>query len=221
MYAAGSYSYTGQPIPYTGAPLSSPELLGSFYTFCADTTAYFVPGKVYQVQSRAAAPSSFQNSLGGWLFDKYWTNGSPVVPTTSLVGYVPGHNALYANTSFGTSPNTLSNYQVAGAIQADIWTALGKPIPSGYNFEALASAANTVFGWSSSWVAAQPGTVNEISLWGPNDNYGYHNPAQAQLYVPCTITPTAVPEPASLIVWLLLGAAAVGMVLRRRRSNAA
>ena len=54
-----------------------------------------------------------------------------------------------------------------------------------------------------------------------NNNYGLGDPAQPQLYVPVVVggsngVPTAVPEPAAILVWSLLGAASwLGMGVSR------
>jgi hypothetical protein len=193
-----------------GTHVSGHNSFYSFYTFCCGVSDVFVPGNAYQITAVASAPSNLNNTVGGWLFRRYWSNPSEVVPE-SLTGYVPGHNALAANQTIAGNSNT----SVAGAIQATIWQSLGQTPPAGYNFVGLAQWADTTFGWSSLW---QPVSgIAQIQLWGPNNNYGYGEPGQPQLYMPGVGQAAAAPEPASLLVWsLLAGAAWLGMRRGRR-----
>jgi hypothetical protein len=195
--------------------------LGTFYTFCAAVSNVFVPTYAYQVTaagsvSSVSNPPVTMNAAGQWLYSQYWDNTSTTIPA-SLVGYVPGHDALAGPQ---LSPS-MTNVQVAGAIQAEIWASLGETPPAGYDWATLVTEANALFGWNN--YSSTSVTVDEIALWGPDNNYGYGNPAQGQLdaYAPLQINPysiAAVPEPATIIIWSLLGAGSwLGMRVWRRR----
>jgi hypothetical protein len=115
----------------------------------------------------------------------------------------------------------MANTDVAGALQAEIWTSLGfNPASAGYNFTGVMSEVATAFNWSSATIPPLvPGTaVEEMPLWGPENNYNLGNPAQPQFYIPSTFnTPLTIPEPATLIVWSLLGASSwLGMRVWRQ-----
>ncbi len=208
VYGPGSFSEV------TGSPVGSPVAIGSFYTFCGDTAHVFVPGKAYKVTGVDSVTSSM-TPAGKSLYYQYWNQSSPTVPG-ALAGYVPGHAALASNSTIGGIPST----QVAGALQAEIWTSLGQTLPSGYPWASLVSAAEGVFDWAGNTVTVPDDAIEGMTLWGPNNNYGYGDPGQTQLYAPPTISPSpSVPEPATMIVWGLLGTASwLGMRIRRRLS---
>jgi hypothetical protein len=200
----GGYDNGGYYGNYHGA--YSSQLLGSFYTFCASQSLYFVPGYAYQVTSLTEA-SSLETSLGGWLFAKYWLNHNPNLPG-SLEGYVPGHDALLQNASIGGMTNT----SIAGAIQDEIWKSLG----FNYQFGNLHATAETTFGWALP-EGYSAGTIDKLMLYAPQNNYGCGYPGgQPQLYIPSSGT-NIIPEPATMVVWLLLAAASwLGMKVCRR-----
>ena len=79
------------------------------------------------------------------------------------------------------------NTSVAGALQAEIWASLGETWSAGYDWSGQVAAAEGVFQWAENLVAVPDNTIDQLSLWGPNNNYGYGNPAQAQMYVPSEI----------------------------------
>ena len=198
---------------------SGSNSVASFYTFCADTTLNFYPGSIYHITGEAPE-NGLMTQFGKWLFYQYWTNGDPVAPG-SLTGYVPGHAALAANATFGS----LSNVQVAGAMQAEIWTSLGMALPSGYNFAGLKTTAEGIFGWVPTATGQSFGAVDELTLT-PTLSNGQDNSGetQSQLYVPdITQGVFIVPEPATIIIWSLLGLGSwLGMrVWRRRRGGPA
>jgi hypothetical protein len=184
------------------------KLLGSFYTFCASQSLYFLPGYAYQVTSLDEVPS-FETTLGGWLFSQYWTNPSATLPS-DLNGYVPGHQALSNNTTIGGMAST----SVAGAIQDEIWKSLGFD----YEFESLHTTAETTFGWDPNGTYSV-GLIDKIMLNCPQNNYGTGYPGgQPQLYIPPT--GIVIPEPASMVVWSLLGVGGwLGMRVYRRRAR--
>ena len=193
---------------------------GDFYTFCCDINHVFVPGNLYEVSAVTSVwQSTFPTSLGGWLFANYWNNlSSNVSNPVPANGFVPGHEALTDNSIFyGSNSQQLTNRQVAGAIQDEIWSSLG------FNpqFGSLASTADGMFGWTSAYSNWSPvnNGVLQLSLDGPNNNYGYGDPAQPQLYIPPPLESLSAvtPEPASMIIWSLLGAASwLGMRIWRR-----
>ena len=211
VYGPGSFSDA------TGSPIGSPTVIGSFYTFCGDTAHVFVPGKAYKVTSVAPITSGM-TPLGQSLYYQYWNNDNPDVPGT-LAGYVPGHNALASHSSIGGIPSL----QVAGALQAEIWTSLGQTPPAAYPWATLMSAAESAFDWAGHPVTLPVDyEIDGMALSGPNNNYGYGDPGQTQLYAPPTISGSSsqVPEPATMIVWALLGVSCwLGTSLRRRRTR--
>jgi hypothetical protein len=210
----------------------------TFLTFCGDDSHYFSPGGTYTVTdfvgvstglipyTNVTAWNLYLNTLpiqtgppttpatasslqqAAWLFDQYSNNSSTTIPSSGP--WVPGHAFLASGTpiaGYGSS-------YIAAAIQDAIWSlegysgdwsgadqtiarALGWLSPSGtfssLNFDGIGT------------LAPENGTVFLIELSG---NY---SPAQGQLY--------QIPEPATILVWSLLGAVAwLGMrVVRRRR----
>jgi hypothetical protein len=229
------YGGNGSGVHGTGANDTGPNLNDpistypstGFYTFCAATTNVFVPGYNYEVSSVTSATNAppgivgatAMSVFGQWLYSRYWSNTSTSVPG-SLTGYVPGHAALAANSTFGTGPNSMTNLQVAGAIQTLIWGSLNETPPSGYNYPGLATQAEALFGWDPNSTPAVLSAVDEISLSGPDNNYGYNNPAQTQLFVPSNGSNSGfdggIPEPATIVIWSALGVGCLGMRVGRR-----
>jgi hypothetical protein len=225
VYGPGAFDSNNGPWNSTQSPVQ-----GTFYTFCAAVANVFVPGNAYRVDkvgpvsTVSTSPNVSMKPAGTWLYKSYWDDKP--VPTGSLEGYVPGHtallNALNNNQEFGTGTAAMTSKEVAGALQAEIWNSLGETPPLNYGYEDLVTKANLLFGWDK--YTSTDVVVDELSLWGPNNNYGYNNPAQQQLdaYVPVEFIPTstATPEPASLAIWGLGSVLAVGVVcVRRRKAN--
>jgi hypothetical protein len=125
-----------------------------------------------------------------------------------------------SNTStFGTLPNQLTSQQVAGAIQAEIWTALGKPIPGGYGYEDVKKEAEGIFGWNPGGNYGFAGEVDVLTLT-PLTSGGVDDPAQGQLYVPGSGVGPSTPEPTTFVVWGLLGLVTAGYGAWRRKRAA-
>jgi hypothetical protein len=192
--------------------------VGTFYTFCADTTKYVYPGNIYHVadagvpQHTSGPGTTEMSQFGQWLFYEYWSNGNKDAPA-SLAGYVPGHQALSnTNNSFGS----LSNLEVAGAIQEEIWASLGI---TSFPFADLRATAESIFGWNPDAIGQSFGSVDMLTLT-PLTSGGVDDPGQPQLYVP-DVAPgnvsNVVPEPATIIIWSLLGTVAITIGWWRRR----
>ena len=64
--------------------------------------------------------------------------------------------------------------------------------PSGYGYEPLPGKAENIFHWDQYASSGANDPVDKITLWGPNNNYGWGNPAEAQLYVPSLLPNAAV-----------------------------
>ncbi len=188
--------------------------VATFYTFCADTQHYFYPGNTYHVTGEVQDNSSL-GSFGSWLYYNYWNNSDQTAPN-DLNGYVPGHAVLSNTSSFGTSPNQLTSQQVAGAIQAEIWTALGKPIPDGYGYQDVKTTAEEIFGWNPKGNYGSVGEVDVLTLT-PLTSGGVDDPAQGQLYVPGFGAGPPTPEPTTFVIWGLLGLVAAGYGTWRRK----
>jgi hypothetical protein len=203
VYAPGSFNPDGSP--------NNPVLLGGFYEFCDDIAHYFVPGYAYEVTGLNPLSTTAQGSLGAALVAAYWANTSSSLPAVVSTGYVPGHDALLANAFIGGWQNS----QVAGAIQDEVWMSAG--FPSQFSFT---SAIAADLGWSN--LGPTSTTVDQIVLYGPNNNYGYGEPGQPQLYIP-PFTPNpytaqVVPEPSTIAIWSLLGGLGTIGWWRRKRA---
>ncbi len=208
----------------TGAPspnLSSYLVPGaSFHTFCASKTLEFYPGDAYQVGTLASA-SGLDGTLGGAIFSAYWNNDPPLpsgnLPLHSVPsgGYVPGHDALYGNKILSGYSNT----DISGAIQDEVWTSLGEE--SGFQFGTTSSVA-TALGWSQIEYADESYGIQTFGLIQPPDAPYWldESEGQPQLYITSASPFNGLtPEPATIVVWSLLGAVAwLGVRFWRRRA---
>ena len=200
VYSSAAYNSQGQ----VSRGLSG-YYQGSFYTFCCSVNIGFTPGSPYQVTGVApnsTLPTGFGTTEGAWLFNQYWNDTSPTVPSPLNTGYVPGHAALVAlggsagsTTLTNATPSsfniphwygTPNNTWVSGAIQAQIWESLGQTPTNGYtpSYTWLADWAQAVFNWSAAYdtfIGSNPNgvTLGEMQLAGTNGD-----PAQPQLYIP-------------------------------------
>jgi hypothetical protein len=193
---------TTYPGAFTAAPTSS-----TVFTFCAETTQT-IATPVY-VTNLAQTNSTGQYTLhdfGQWLFFRYANGGNAAVPT---------HAGL--------------NNNWAGAIQWSLWNDMGysqqftNPISGQDATFHTAYAADTAWqnrdksktyvdvAWLSSSYADVPQAANNYKIGTGN--------AQDQIIFVSAGGLSEVPEPASIIVWSLLGLSATGIAAVRRRRN--
>jgi len=207
--------------------------LTPFFTFCGDDSHYFSPGSTYKVTDFVGVPSGlieytnvtawnkYLNTLplgtglaapgtaataaslrqAAWLFDQYFNNTS-----TQSNPWVPGHSLLLGSSVLVG----YTNANIAGAIQDAIWSLEGY---AGHWSSTDDQPIATALGW---------GTFSNLSFDGignlaPKNDVvlielsGDYSPAQGQLW--------EVPEPATLLIWSLLGASWTGLAVVRRRWN--
>ena len=188
---------------------SMQNCLGTFYTFCADPSTMMDLGVLYKVNAVADANYlGYQLSdYGKWIYYEYAQNDNGTLTTS----YIPGH----------ISPDFTST--VAGAIQEGIWSQLtlngnGVGLPSGWDDSAYNAVAGTD---GVNWLADYNNSLSpDLSSVGIAQLQlaGVNVQNQMVLTVLGTQGNTAVPEPATIIVWSLLGAASwLGMGVWRQR----
>ena len=199
-------------------------LKGTFFTFCADPTTLMSTGITYEV---AAVSESNHlgytlSDYGKWIYYQYALNdyddGNGV-----LDSFIPGH---ISSPDFTTA--------IAGAIQEGIWlnltisgdnnfttdTPADGQYPSGWNRNAYSAVCGD-------WVAAyQSGTTSGFETY--KDKIGIaqltlgDGTGNFQNQMVFTVagngnTTPIVPEPATMLVWALLGISAVLIGWMRRR----
>jgi len=200
---------------------SAGTLKGTFYTFCADPTTFINYNTRYVVHAVADSNAlGYQlSNYGKWIYYQFAKNDSGPVTAS----YIPGHTTTTSDPN--VAEGAIFTDLVAGAIQEGLWQELTK---------------NNVVDWPAGWTHAAYDKVSADQNWlsnyqnGANDDFlldmGAVNIGQLQLNqvgvqnqmvltfvggAPNEVTP--VPEPATVIVWSVLGLAAAGFGAWRRK----
>jgi hypothetical protein len=189
------------------------NLKGTFYTFCADPTVLMNIGVLYRVNELANSNELGYtiSDYGKWIYYEYAKNDS--LPLVS--SYIPGHQS-----SDFTS-------LVAGAIQEGIWGQLTKngsvDWPTGWGSIDDPSNAYNQVSTAGNWFSHF--TNNDDSSFATYKNaikvaqlkLGNDNVQNQMVLTFINGSGPPVPEPATMVVWLLLGAASwLGMKICRR-----
>jgi hypothetical protein len=161
-----------------------------FYTFCTEVTQY-VPNPGGILTITALQDAA---SLG--------FNSSSYFKTSK---------GIYAFQKWSQNPTYYNSARYSAATQAIVWESENiAPINYGIN---PASYISEIAALTSGWDAAWRPLNESVIIWGNN---------QDQLFL-STVEPTgdgAVPEPATIIVWSLLGTSCcLGMRVWRRRGS--
>jgi hypothetical protein len=218
VYSSGAFDLS------TGAPSPNLSLYlvpgASFHTFCASKVLEFYPGDAYEAGALTPA-TGLDGTLGGAVFSAYWSNDPPLASSSLPLisppsgGYVPGHDALYGNKILSGYSNT----DIAGAIQDEVWTSLAEE--SGFQFGTTSGVA-AALGWSQIGYTGETYGIQTFGLIQPPDAPYWldESEGQPQLYI-TSANPFdgSTPEPATIVVWSLLGAVTwLGMRFWRRRA---
>jgi hypothetical protein len=190
---------------------SGMNLKGTFYTFCADPTTLMNVGTLYSVNNvtNSNALGYALSDYGKWIYYEYAKNDT--LPSES--SFIPGHQSA-GFTSL-----------VAGAIQEGIWLQLKKngqtDWPTGWTTYAYDTVSGTAAGnWYSHYLNGDDSSfaahknsiaIAQLQLNGVN--------VQNQMVLTMMTGAGPVPEPATLMVWSVLGAAGwLSLRASRRRA---
>ena len=229
VYSPGTWTNGTTGISaYSGAGSSPSGYIGTFWTFCGSITEKFVPGAAYKVSSfetmTANAGSNigqpntnYMSAAGQALFAAY-ASGGQSFRSGSYTVKVPGHDALSSAVITGPNDiNGLTAQQIAQATQDYIWQSLGfsdatiKGEDGAYPNDLSDAISKLGWGYFSTVTNDQSPALRSMFMQEPGNptyNYGYTQIAQPQLfYTASSGAGNSTPEPATLVVWSLLGAA--------------
>jgi hypothetical protein len=214
---------------YANATDSTP--LGSFFTFCADPSTFMNYNTRYKVNAVADANHLGYDlsDYGKWIYYEYAKNDNNDNGGTTLASFIPGHTITTSNPNgVPVAGGDTFTSEVAGAIQEGIWKQLTYGNSTGWQLSGWTddSAYTAVSGreaWATHFAAADH---DDSSFAQYKDAIGIaqltlgQGDVQNQMVLTMVANPgPTVPEPATIVVWLLLGAASgLGMRIRRRAS---
>ncbi len=186
-----------------------------FYTFCAqlgeviqfDTTYYVV-----DIRGNQNSGGDLINDFGQWVYYGY-------------SGTLEANNAVPNRVPAGTPPNLLDTQDEGGTIQWAIWAALGVDPAFDLNttqqtlYDSWATPYATDCTPGHDWYDFKANNLGKDPVaiaWLDTDPYGSGESQDQMVIVPGGLYD--IPEPASLIVWSLLGAGSwLGLRVWRRR----
>jgi hypothetical protein len=194
-----------------GGPFTATTAGGSWLTFCIEDTPhpeYFVPGATYTVASKnnntAALTNNVISNAGKWFYYEFrlaQTGGSIDAGLATIVGSLTDvtKGGVFQNVIWGETYNAGNDPNIAGG------GAVGYLYTPGTG--SLEDKIQTYIR-----------NLSDLSL---ADNVEVFNPTPAPSGYPGqaqTMLDIRVPEPASLIVWSVLGAGAASVAVRRHRN---
>jgi hypothetical protein len=210
-------------------------------TFCASILMEMNTGTPYKITSLGLSPETpaFNVSTpwgkeATYIFNQYVANAAVATSPASsswTAGYVPGTTLMnaYASTGQYTSPSTtipnsggLSGYQIAGAMQYVFWQALNMDPGTdglGSDWASAYTLVNGKLNWSGNAASTPLYSLDDVNQITISDSQGN---VQPQLWLTETSVPAGsggTPEPASLVIWSVIGAGAAGFAMRRRRAG--
>ncbi len=236
--SGGDFTMTVTPTNNQPNPLST---YGTFFTFCADPTQDMNIGVPYYVKTVTSGANT-QNELGfqlddfgKWLYYQ-WASNTSIVPgegnssfTSTEAGAI---QELIWSHMLNTNPATSGQYPTAWSlISANVTT------PPAFNEADTTLPGNPPPSWLTAWSADYSAATAYL---GPNTaNYPWEtagigiaelalnssDPGDQQNQLIFTVAvsggtfvPAGVPEPATFIIWSLLGGLCIAMGWRRRRA---
>jgi hypothetical protein len=227
------YNDDDKTVGHVANPLGDLER-NPFLTFCVEVREFFYNGQVFDIKGFSDVSVSTGRTLTGysaWVYEQFITLGltpsSSPAPINGVAfgdamnayqyaiwsGMVDLNGGVIDASYLGSIANSEYGAEFPGGTAYELHTNTTLDV-LGIDYDTFLAPSNSDWGANEAARLLNTGDVDAINIDG-DGAWG-----QDQLIVITISHHDDVPEPASLIVWTVLGAGAAGLALRRRRAAA-